>query len=216
MTVARRRSRRLFLATVRFRHAEYDVAIAFARPAERPKPVDDRAIEPDPHLSVRADGPRRAVRQRRLYGVVRGRGDCDRDHRPKRANGRAVPEPCGRGCNLRTQWQQNRSCRVLRRRRPFLFGLTLQCPTVGLRISVGPAVRPVTMLGGHWFVPQGHWFPRACESGRSLGSSGDERIEASRPHRAGDLRILHPFHSSGSHPRGRPRRPPAPQCAAFS
>ena len=75
------------LATVRFRHAEYDVAVAFARPAERPKPVDDRAIEPDPHLSVRADGPRRAVRQRRLYGVVRGRGDCDRDHRPKRVNG---------------------------------------------------------------------------------------------------------------------------------
>jgi hypothetical protein len=31
----------------------------------RPEPVDDRMIEPDPHLSVRADGPRRAVRQRR-------------------------------------------------------------------------------------------------------------------------------------------------------
>jgi hypothetical protein len=52
MTVARRGSRRLFLATVLFRHADDNVAVALARAAERTKPVDDRAIEPDPDEAV--------------------------------------------------------------------------------------------------------------------------------------------------------------------
>jgi hypothetical protein len=42
-------SRRLFRATVLFRHAENDVGVALAGCAERPKPGDDRTIEPDPY-----------------------------------------------------------------------------------------------------------------------------------------------------------------------
>jgi hypothetical protein len=92
MIVARPGSRRLFLATVPFfRQTNDDVAVTLTRSAERPERVDQIMIEPDPHLSVRADGPGRAIRQSRSYGLKRGRGNRDRDHRYKRANGRAVP-----------------------------------------------------------------------------------------------------------------------------
>jgi hypothetical protein len=42
--VARRSSRRLFLATVLFRHAENDVAVAFAAAAEPAQAIDELAI----------------------------------------------------------------------------------------------------------------------------------------------------------------------------
>jgi hypothetical protein len=59
-----------------------DVAIALARLAKRPEPVDDRTIEPDFDLSVRAYGCRGLIDpgRGRLEGFVRLLSDWDLDH----------------------------------------------------------------------------------------------------------------------------------------
>jgi hypothetical protein len=50
-----------FFVRRRFCQPKNHVAIPFARFAERPEPVDERRIEPDLNLSVRAFGRRRLI-----------------------------------------------------------------------------------------------------------------------------------------------------------
>ena len=154
-----------FLA--RLCHPQNDVAIALARPAERPKRVDQVMIEPDPHLPVRPDGPGRTVRQGRSYGLERGRGDCDCDHRRKRANGRAVPE----------------RCRMFRRRQGAKAGPRFLCCRVssfrGWTRSVNAPTPNCLDFGWRCRPPQ--------ESGSLARACGDGDLSPQHPRAAGGL-----------------------------
>ena len=87
--VAGRGSRRLFRATVLFRHAADHVAIVSPWPRIWPRRSSQILMSPS---GPRSGGEPRFAGSDPLIWPRRRRGDWDRDHRCKRARGRAVPD----------------------------------------------------------------------------------------------------------------------------